>query len=140
MISRVRKTIQLYRKNNYSKVLLSGGSTKIKLPESEVMRIMLLNFIPESKIITERHSKQTVHNAVFCWEILKDKKPKHITIVTSDHHIPRTRYVFRKLYSHMGISLKFEGAADTFDPIASVYYHLKERVAILVEACRFRLR
>ncbi|MBU2560912.1 MAG: YdcF family protein [Nanoarchaeota archaeon] len=131
MIARVRKAVQLYRKNNYSKVLLSGGPARYRVPESVVMRVMLLNFIPHEKILLERHSRDTVHNAVFCWELLKEKKPKNITVVTSEHHMPRTRYIFKRLYSHMGVSLKFEAAPDTFDPVESVYYRVKERLLLL---------
>jgi vancomycin permeability regulator SanA len=133
MISRVRKAVQLYRKNNYSKVLISGGPSRLKIPKSEVMRIMLLNFVPNSKIITEHHAINTVQNAVFCWEMLKDKKPKHITIVTSEHHLRRTRYIyiFKKLYAHMGVSLKFEPAEDTFDIVEAAFFHLKELVLLI---------
>lgn len=131
MISRVRKAVQLCRKNNYSKVLLSGGPAKYRVPEAVVMRVMLLDFIPHEKILIERHSRGTVHNALFCWEILKDHKPKSLTVVTSEHHMPRTRYIFKRLYAYMGVSLKFEAAPDTFDPVESAFYHLKERLLLL---------
>jgi uncharacterized SAM-binding protein YcdF (DUF218 family) len=127
MISRVRKAVQLYRKNKYSKVIISGGPTITRIPESEIMRIMLLKFIPDKKIITEKKSKDTIQNAVFSWELIKDKKPKHITIVTSAHHIPRTRYIFRTLYAHMDVSLRFEPATDNFDAIEALFYWLKEK-------------
>jgi len=127
MISRVRKAVQLYRKNRYSKVLLSGGPTRMPVPESEVMRIMLLNFIPDKRMFAEKNSKDTIQNAVFCWEILKEKQTKNITVVTSAHHIPRTRYIFESLYGHMGVKLKFEPAQDNFDPITATLFKLKEK-------------
>jgi len=129
MISRVRKAIQLYRKENYSKVIISGGPSR-GVPESEIMRVMMLHFIPDSKMITERHSRDTVQNAVFCWNILKNKSPKHITVVSSAFHMRRARYIFKKLYAHMGVSLKFESAVDTFDPIEAVFYHTKELLSL----------
>jgi uncharacterized SAM-binding protein YcdF (DUF218 family) len=87
---------------------------------------MLLNFIPQNKLLVERHSRSTVQNAVFCWDMLKGKAVKRITILTSAHHIPRARYIFKKLYSHMHVSLDFEAAPDDFDPIESVFYRVKE--------------
>lgn len=138
MISRVRKAINLAKKNNFSKILLSGGPTR-GVPESEVMRIMMLKFVEPGRIITERHSRTTVQNAVFCWNILKDKRPKKITIVTSRHHMPRVRHIFSKLYSHMGASLKFEPAEDTFDPIEGTFYRLKE-LALLAKLKVFGIR
>ncbi len=129
MISRVRKAVSLYRKNNYSKVIFSGGPTR-GVPESVVMRLMVVNYIPDGKIITEQNSRSTVQNAVFCWELLKGNRPKSITIVTSDHHMRRTKHIFRKLYKHMGCTLKFKGSPDTFDPIEGVFYRMKESIAL----------
>ncbi|MBW2972348.1 YdcF family protein [Candidatus Woesearchaeota archaeon] len=131
MISRVRKAVQLFRKNSYSKVILSGGTAKYGVPEAIVMRVMVLNFITPDRIIVEKNSRDTVHNAVFCWELLKSRKPKSVTVVTSEYHIRRAKYIFTRLYAHMGVSLRFEAAQDTFDPIESVYYHIKERLLLV---------
>lgn len=130
MVSRAKKTAQLFKKNKYGKVIFSGGPSR-GVPESELLRVLLINHVPQRKIITERNSLSTVQNAVFCWEILKDKKPKHITIVTSKYHMPRTKYIFRKLYRHMKVSLKFEAAPDRFDLFQWLYYHGKEIVATI---------
>ena len=127
MLSRVRKAISLYKKENYSKVILSGGPSR-GVPEAEVMRIMLLRFIPQEKMLIEPHSRTTSQNAVLCWALIKDKKPKKITVVTSNYHLARASYIFRKLYAHMGVSLKFEGAQDNLDPIESVFFKVKELV------------
>ena len=91
LISRVRKAVQLFKKDDYSMVLLSGGPSRMKVPEAVVMRVMLLKFIPDDRILVETASRDTMQNAVFCWEILKGKKPKQITIVTSKFHIRRAR-------------------------------------------------
>jgi uncharacterized SAM-binding protein YcdF (DUF218 family) len=131
MISRVRKALQLYRRHNYSKVLLSGGPSRYGVPEAAVMRVMLLNFIPPDRILVERRSRSTVQNALFCWGLLNEEEVKRVTVVTSAHHIPRAKYIFRKMYAHMGVSLAFEAAADTFDPIESVFFRLKEFVLLL---------
>lgn len=127
MVSRVRKAVSLFSKNKYSRVIISGGPSSLPIPESEIMRLMMLKFIPDNKLLLERNARDTVQNAVFSWELIKDKKPKKITIVTSAYHLPRAKYIFRKLYKHMGVSLKFEPAQDRFDPVESVYHFIKER-------------
>lgn len=126
MVSNARKTIQLCKKNKYSKIILSGGPTR-GVPESEMMRIMLLNYIEQKKVLIERKSMTTVQNALFCWEMLKDKNPKNITIIAARYHVPRVRYIFRSMFSHMGVSLKFESAHDMLDPIEYVFYRVKEQ-------------
>jgi uncharacterized SAM-binding protein YcdF (DUF218 family) len=92
---------------------------------------MLLNFIPHDRIIVEMHSRSTVQNGLFCWNILKGKDVKHITVVTSAYHIPRARYIFRKMYAHMHVSMEFEAAPDMFDPVESVFFRVKEFIALL---------
>ncbi len=127
MVSRVRKAISLYKKENYSKVILSGGPSR-GIPEAEMMRVMMLRVIPQEKLLVEPHSRTTSQNAVLCWALIKDNKPKKITVVTSNYHLSRASYIFRKLYAHMSISLKFEGAQDNFDPLESIFFKIKELV------------
>ncbi|MBW2965243.1 YdcF family protein [Candidatus Woesearchaeota archaeon] len=131
MVSRVRRAISLYRKNNYSKVILSGGQTRLPIPESEMMRIMILHYIPENRLVLERRSKDTIQNAVFCWELLKDKKPKQITIVTNDTHMIKSRHIFTKTMKNLGARLIFESVPDTYDPIERVFFRAKERLVLL---------
>lgn len=130
MKNRVAKAVELYRKNRYSKVIMTGGPTTFPVPESEMMRLLALKNIPDSKIITEKNSKSTIQNAVFTWELIKDNKPKNITVVTSAFHIPRTRYIFRKLYAHMGVSMKFIAAPDHVTGFDAFYLRLRERIAL----------
>lgn len=130
MVASARKTIQLCKKNNYSKIILTGGPTR-GVPESEIMRIMLFKYLDQKKVIMEKRSRTTVQNALFCWELLKDKKPKNITIVTARYHLPRVRYIFRSMFSHLRVSIKFEAAQDMFDPIESVLYWIKEQFSLL---------
>jgi len=130
MVDRARKAVSLFKKNNYSKVLLSGGKTSLKVPEADLMRVMLLNHIPETRIMTECNSKSTIQNAVFCWELLKDNDVKSVTVVTSQFHIPRTKFIFKKLYAHMGSNLKFEPAPDSLGIFESGIMWLREFYAI----------
>jgi vancomycin permeability regulator SanA len=46
MIARLRKAIQLYRKDNPSVVLFSGGPTRYGVSEAAIMRVMALNHLP----------------------------------------------------------------------------------------------
>jgi uncharacterized SAM-binding protein YcdF (DUF218 family) len=131
MLARVRKALNLWKKDNYSKLLLSGGASRYGVPEAAVMRVMLLNFIPHEKILVEHKSRGLVQKALFCWSLLKDKDVKHITVVTSEYQLKRAKYIFKKMYAHMGVSLSFETVEDTFDPVESLYLRIKEEVLML---------
>ncbi|HII72550.1 TPA: YdcF family protein [Candidatus Woesearchaeota archaeon] len=130
MVNRVRKAVQLYRKNSYSKVIFSGGPGRFPVPESEIMRVMTLRFIPDKDIIVEKNSRDTLHNALFCWELIKDLHPKKITIITSEWHMPRTKFIFRKTYAHLESSLIFEPVTDNIDDIEMAFRKVKEFVLL----------
>lgn len=130
MIARLRKAIQLYRKNNYSLIILSGGVTRRGCPpEAAVMRVMIINYLPDGRVLTETKSKTTVQNALFCWERIKDKDVKSVTVLTSKMNLRRTEHIFRKLYAHMKVTLRFEAAEDTADPVERSYYYIRELIA-----------
>ncbi len=126
MVNRLRKAIQLHNKNSYSRILFTGGQSHYPVPSSDIMRVMSLKHLPSSKIILERNAKDLLQNALFCWELIKDRNPKHITIVTSDWNMKRARYIFKKTYSHLKVSLKFEEVDDQVDFVEHSYLWIKE--------------
>ena len=131
MKNRLKKAVKLYKRNKYSKIILSGGIVKYPLPEADIMKMALQTHIPKSKILLERNSRSTIENAVFCWELLKNKRPKKITIVTSEFHIPRTKYIFLNTYKHLNCKLRFEPAIDALLPLESFKFFVKEKIALL---------
>jgi vancomycin permeability regulator SanA len=133
MMQRVRTAIALHKKNRYDSIIISGGPTVTPIPESDVMKIILSKHVPKNIIRTERNACDTIQNAVFSWELIKDDKIDRITVVTSNFHMRRTKYIFRKLYSHIKANLIFESAQDHFDPIAGLYYYSKEIVLLVYD-------
>ena len=130
MINRLRKAIQLNNKNKYSKIILSGGRIGYPVPSAEIMRIMSLHHLPQDKIVVEPNSKNLLHNALFCWNIIKEKSPKNITIVTSDWNMRRAKYIFTNTYKHMGVSLNFESCNDQIDMIEKTFRTVKELILL----------
>ncbi|MFC1723759.1 YdcF family protein [Nanoarchaeota archaeon] len=126
MVNRVRKAVQLCKKNKYAKVVFSGGPMNFPAPSAEIMRVMSMKYIPHEKILVENNSKDLLHNAIFCWELIKDHKPKKITIITSNWNLPRTRYIFKKTYKHMNVTLDFKPTEDNIDAIERTYLRIKE--------------
>lgn len=131
MLARLRKAIHLERKNNYSKIILSGGVSTYPIPEAEIMRVILENHLKPSKLMVECNSKSTIQNAIFSWELVKNLRPKSITIVTSSFHMPRTKYIFKSLYSHMNTKLLFASTPDPVDPIHKLYLHTKDYLSLI---------
>src|SRR6185437_12239401 len=103
-------------------VIVSGGYSawmkKVKYAEADVMKNYLAKHgVPLKQIFLERESRDTIGNAYFSKQIIK-KHPswKRILIVTTNAHIPRSRWIFKKVFganyhlSYLGVSSKIINA------------------------------
>lgn len=50
--------------------------------------------VPSHSIIIENQARNTVENALLCLPLFQQHQIKHITLVTSDYHMPRSRLLF----------------------------------------------
>jgi uncharacterized SAM-binding protein YcdF (DUF218 family) len=86
-------------------IIASGGwsaslDKKPKYTEAEVMRNYLVkNGVPPRLIYAEDRSRDTIGNAYYSKQIIKRHSLwKNILVVTSDVHIPRSRWLFGKIF------------------------------------------
>lgn len=113
LASRLDKTIEIYDKFDVKpQIIVTGGRSSIDLPtEAELMEQYLVDAgIPDEMIIMETKAKNTIQNLGFSsikirniWH--KDNHPR-VIIVTSDYHLPRTKFYAKKL----GIKVNFAAA------------------------------
>lgn len=103
-LARIKKTVELFQEGAASFVLMSGAySNKISYTpiktEAHAMKDYAMQLgIPEEKIVLEEFSMETVGNAYFSKEIVAEKKWKSLLVVTSDFHVERTAYIFKKTF------------------------------------------
>ena len=97
---RLFKAMHLYKTGKVGKMLLSGGTVfknRNRRAESEVAKEYLLEMgIPDDDIWVENKSRSTYQNAVETAKILKSKKIKNITLITSASHMSRAFRSFKK--------------------------------------------
>lgn len=101
---RVQKGVELFKEGLAEYIIVSGGHPfAIKdVPsrsESAAMKeYAVAQGIPTDKVLEEKESKDTLGNIYFCKiSFLDPNNWKNIIVVTSDYHIPRTRYIFEKV-------------------------------------------
>ena len=104
LAGRLDKAIEIYSDAlKKPRIIVSGGKSSPQLAtESVLMRNYLLDRgIPDEMIIVEAKSVNTMQNLEFSaikirqiWH--KDIRPR-VIIVTSDYHIPRTKYYAKNL-------------------------------------------
>lgn len=102
--ARLQHAAAFMKKNNIPHIILSGryGFTITPPPrvsEARIMKKALLTMgIPERKIFLEELSKDTIGNAFYVKKtILRRRGWKNVVLVTSHFHMPRARYVFKKI-------------------------------------------
>ena len=98
---RLLQAISLYKKGRIGKILLSSGNanlidTKVKEADLATEYLKLIG-IPDSAIIVENLSRNTVENAKFSLNKIEVLKPgASVLVITSAWHIPRAKLIFNK--------------------------------------------
>lgn len=86
----------------HSKIIVTGGVPKNGVTEADVMFDWLVaNGIDEKRIIKEAMATDTVENAIFSMEIVKNEQIKDVTLITSATHMRRALVVFQEINAMM---------------------------------------
>lgn len=98
---RLFQAIALYKKGQIKQILLSGGSANLinqKIKEADLaIQYLKLIGIPDSAILIENQSRNTIENARYSLALIEKSNPKaKILVITSAWHIPRTKLIFDK--------------------------------------------
>ncbi|MBE8365099.1 YdcF family protein [Leptospira borgpetersenii] len=97
---RLTETVRLYRAKKAPKILFSGGSGNLlyqTVPESEPAgRFLKQMGIPDSSLILESKSRNTVENKNFAVELLKKHGWSSVILVTSSFHMKRSVEIFQE--------------------------------------------
>lgn len=98
------KGIELFKKSVSNLIIMSGGISfqlKYKPPKTEAKAMKdyaVQAGVPEDNILLEEDSKDTIGNAYFTKiDFLKPNNWKNLVVTTSDFHMKRTEYIFKKI-------------------------------------------
>jgi len=100
--NRLLIAVQLFNKGKIDTILVSGGGSDIKaedLAESEQLKKYLIYCgVPESHIVTEQRSKNTMENARFSRQIIDQETLKGpFLLITSAFHMKRAIGCFKRV-------------------------------------------
>ena len=100
-VDRVLQAIQLYHDKKIKKILLSGGSGYVLMPDWKeaawLAQMIYKCGIPEEDVIVENESRNTYENAVFAARILKTNQyGNRFLLITSATHMRRSLLCFEK--------------------------------------------
>ena len=100
---RLIQTIYLFKTGIIKKILISGGSGKLIGKESieadYVAKYLEQIGIPDSCVLIENRSKNTIENAKYSEELInKNKRDETVLVITSAWHIPRSKMIFDEAF------------------------------------------
>jgi uncharacterized SAM-binding protein YcdF (DUF218 family) len=101
---RLIQTINLYKTGIINKILISGGSGKLIGSESIEANLtsdyLKQIGIPDTALIIENKSKNTIENAKYSLVLVNNNKPNSsVLVITSAWHIPRSKMIFNKVFN-----------------------------------------
>jgi uncharacterized SAM-binding protein YcdF (DUF218 family) len=98
---RFLQALKLYHEGKIKKILISSGSASVmnhSVKEADAVRAYLLSIhVPDSAIIVENQSRNTLENAKYSLAILDSLKIKTgILVISSAWHLPRAKLCFKQ--------------------------------------------
>lgn len=101
---RINKGVELFKNGTAPRIIVSGnyGFWLEKEPvraEADAMKEYAIGLdVPGDLILKEDVSKDTIGNAYFCrLNYLEPNNWHKVIVVTSEYHLPRTKYIFEKV-------------------------------------------
>jgi len=98
MKNRLEKALEIYGKNQKTKIILSGGKEEKGISEAQKMRRYLEKWgLTEEIFILEEQSRNTFENLKNSKEIIIKHQFKNIALITSDYHLKRASMIAKSL-------------------------------------------
>ncbi len=102
--SRIEKAVKIFNSGYANHLILSGKASFSKNPipartEAQIMKeYAVLLGVPTEKILLEEDSRDTIGNAYFVKnKFLEPNNWRDVGVVTSEYHLPRAEYIFKKV-------------------------------------------
>lgn len=131
-LARVNEGVREYERNVAPRLLVTGGAVHNKYVEAEVMaRNAAAQGIPASQIFIEPRARDTIENACYAVDIMKEHGWHSAEVVSSASHLPRAALIFTR----RGIEWRTH-AAPPLEPESSAY-HAAVSVVETVKTMRY---
>ena len=100
---RLFQTLALYKTDKIKKILIASGNGSlggVGVKEADLAHDYLKEIgVPDSAMLIENQSRNTIENAANCYKLLKRETPDaKILVITSAWHIPRAKLIFSKYF------------------------------------------
>jgi uncharacterized SAM-binding protein YcdF (DUF218 family) len=96
-LSRVTEAVHEYERGVASHLILTGGTTHNSYVEAEVMaHVAEAQGVPASSIVVEPKALDTIQNACYSVQIMKEHGWRSAEVISSISHLPRAGLIFSR--------------------------------------------
>lgn len=113
LVRRVEKGVELYRSGLSPVMIMTGGNTYQDYYESAVMKEVAVNLgVPAEAVLEERQAMDTITNARYTAELMRERGWSSCILVSSPYHLPRAE----RLVQAAGLEVQTAGCAVPDNP------------------------
>lgn len=107
-LARVTEAVREYERGVAPRIVFSGGAVANQFVEADVMaRVAAAQGIPPSEIFVETKARDTIQNACYSAELMKNHGWRSAEVVSSAYHLPRASMIF----SHTPLQWRMHAAS-----------------------------
>lgn len=111
---RVAEAVDLFKNGWAPLLIMSGAARDEKVSNAEMMQQIAVSLgVPRAKIMTEKEAENTLDNAKFVRDIIKDQKFTKIILVTSPYHQKRASLAFAKALKDLPVKIINHSSTDS---------------------------
>lgn len=105
---RLQAALELAKEYPQASIIASGGAVSSKYPEAEFIRDWLVDKgVEEARISVDTAARDTVGNAMFVEQWLRERDVGNVIIDTSTYHSPRSRLILEGMLEGRGLPINF---------------------------------
>ncbi len=102
---RVKHGVELYKEEEAPKLIFSGAAKDGPSNALTMKKYAIKQGVPEEDILLEEEATDTLENAKFTREIIKDEGFKKIILVTSPYHQRRAYEIFKEVLKNDDVEI-----------------------------------
>ncbi len=125
---RLDRALELYNKEHFKYIIVSGGTGKEGFDEAIVMKNYLVeNGVPDEAVLLDQEGYNTFMTAQNTKIIMNEMDFNSVTVISQYFHITRTKLAFRKIGLHKVYSAhaKYFGLRDLYSLFREFFAYYK---------------
>lgn len=123
--TRLDQAMVIAKEKDIDSILITGGVRDSKNKTESDIALEYISKDCTSNIFIESRSKTSVENIVYSQNILKDFiNLEELIVVSSDYHLPRLRYLYKKHFKLDIPKISFLGSKSGFTILKRMYEYI----------------